>query len=157
MSERNRPMQMQGEADMCGVDAATYAAAMECVLKEQELAKTMAELLQKFYPGYPWEVRCEAERAAIMFRLPIMPPNVFFIAPFRNVLASPNDMERVAKFGGGELLERFDLSRGGIDFSQFEAARPRLVPIAPKELPKPLLTGLGGADYEAKPKLILPN
>lgn len=158
MSDHTRDMQLQKDADMCGVNATTYAAALECIRKEQELAAAFSIALLKFYPGYPWEVKVEAERAAVMFRLPIMPPNVYMIVPFRYVLNGPTDLERMAKFTGGEILEKFNLSRAGINFTEFEEARPR---------PMPLLHGLGGTPFtkepppssnnDNKPKLILPN
>jgi hypothetical protein len=129
MREANRPMAMTSEADLCGVDATTREAARECLAKEDAIAREMAALLLKHFPGYPWEVKVEMERLAGMVRLPIMPPNHYFILPFRHMLAGPNEMNRCIKKAGGELLERFCLSRTGIRFDEFEAARPRRAPL----------------------------
>ncbi len=127
MRDADRPMEMTADVDLCGVDAATQAAAMECMRKEQDLAHEIATVLLKAYPGYPWEIKVEAERAAGMIRLPIMPPNVYFIIPFNRLLNGFPLLEKTVKFAGGELLEQFNLSRSGIVFDQFEEARPRPV------------------------------
>jgi len=144
MTDRNRPMEFHADVDVCGVDAATAAQAMECMRKEQEIATAFAVVLQKHFPGYPWEIKVEAERAAAMVRLPIMPPNVYFIIPFAKFMGSVNGVNDWGKFAGGELLERFNLSRNGINLSEFSDARP-----------KPKLIAADPAESGPNPKLIL--
>ncbi len=68
MREANRPMDLNAGADICGVDATTYAAAVECVRKEQEIGRGIASVLLKHFPGYPWEIRTEMERMAATTR-----------------------------------------------------------------------------------------
>ena len=144
MRDSHRPMEMTFEADYAGVDATTYAAAVECVRKEQEIGRGIASVLLKHFPGYPWEIRTEMERMAAMIRLPLMPPKFYYVLPFKDFMSGPNVHEKVVMKAGGELLERFNLSRDGIRFDQYEEARPRPV----------LATGEGP---KVNPKLILPN
>lgn len=144
MIDANRPMEMNFEADYAGVDARTYAAAVECVRKEKEISRAVAIVLLKHFAGYPWEIKTEMEREAAMVRLPLMPPNFYYILPFKKFMTGPSVMEKVVMKAGGELLERFNLSRKGIDFAEYEAAKPR-----------PVL--VDGEGPKAKPKLHLPN
>ena len=54
------------------------------------------------------------ERMAAMIRLPLMPPNFYYVLPFKDFMSGPNVHEKVVMKAGGELLERFNLSRDGM-------------------------------------------
>lgn len=149
MNEAHRNMKLQFDTDEI-VDL-TDRTKMDKLKWENAVCRKVAEILLKHYPGYTWHVRCDMyyERenrtligvvekmpGAVMIQIPaIMPPTKVYSIPIA-MLNTEADFNALVMRAGGELLERFGLRRQGINFEDFEAARPRKILDHKAELPK---------------------
>jgi len=80
------------------------------------LAKNMAELLHKHYPGHLWAVTCENGLATVR--------NMYLSGQWGFVLKigqqySISAFDKAIVRAGGELLERYRLSRGAFSDAQY--------------------------------------
>lgn len=80
------------------------------------LAKNMAELLHKHYPGHLWAVTCENGLATVR--------NMYLSGQWGFVIKiseqySISAFDRMVVKAGGELLERYNLSRGKFKDSEY--------------------------------------
>jgi len=80
------------------------------VLKDYDEAKKIAELLHKHYPGHLWGVTVESENGIATVRNLYLSGNWGFILKLKDIQSYPQLKKRVI-WAGGELLERFNLSR----------------------------------------------
>jgi hypothetical protein len=79
-------------------------------IAEYSLAKRMAELLQKHYPGHLWGVTCQSEQGiATIFNLRFS-GNWGFLLKMKDIQDDPTLKQVV--MAGGELLERYRVARG---------------------------------------------
>lgn len=150
--EASRPMKMQFETDIPILSLETTRERNEQAAKaewEKAVCEKIAVVLMKNFPGYTWHVRCDLwyerenkisgmnERVpgGVQIQIPaIMPPTKLYNIPIA-MLNTENDFERLARRAGGELLERFNQPREGINFDCFEAARPRIMLDHKSEVP----------------------
>jgi hypothetical protein len=80
------------------------------------LAKNMADLLHRHYPGHLWAVTCEEGVATV--RNLYLSGNWGFVIKVGDVY-SMSDFDRKIVRAGGELLERFKMSRGKFRDDQY--------------------------------------
>ena len=89
------------------------------------IARSVAELLVKFYYGYEWHVMAESRQGIVAFSIPdLMGPTlkqVIRLAEYKDL--TPDLIRRT----GGEMLERMGLRRGAMDVAEYEAAKTRRV------------------------------
>ena len=75
------------------------------------MAKSMAELLHRHYPGHLWAITCEGAKGIATVR------NLYLSGQWGFVLKLPeiysaSAFEKEVKMAAGELLERYRISRG---------------------------------------------
>lgn len=80
------------------------------------LAKNMADLLHRHYPGHLWAVTCEKGVASV--RNLYLSGNWGFIIKVGNAY-SISEFDRQVVRAGGELLERYKLHRGAFRDDQY--------------------------------------
>lgn len=83
-------------------------------------SKQIAERLNGAFPGYLWAVHCQWKQGIAIIR------NLSVSAKYGYVLHllkvwSASELDRQAVAAGGEILERYRLSRRAIDFDQYDA------------------------------------
>jgi len=76
-----------------------------------ETAKFMAELLHKHYPDHLWGVTVQSDQGIATVRNLRLSGNWGFILKMKNI-ATRKELRRNTMMAGGELLERYRLSRG---------------------------------------------
>jgi len=84
-------------------------------------SKQIAERLNASFPGYLWAVHCQWKQGIATIR------NLSVSAKYGYVLHllkvwSASELDRQAVAAGGEILERYRLSRQAIDYDQYDAA-----------------------------------
>lgn len=84
------------------------------------LAKRIAESLHRHYPDHLWGVGADAASGVVKVMNLRLSGRWGFILKIRD-LAYEDEIEREAKRAGGELLERYRLSRGRYRPSEYEA------------------------------------
>lgn len=91
------------------------------------MANEMMRVMLDHYPGYGWSVTADMEQQICSVSLPaLMGPTIKYVIKM-NEIATSNDFEKKLKQAGGELLERFRLSRRGLfmpEYSDVRRARP---------------------------------
>ena len=90
---------------------------------EMEIAKNITEILQHFYPGHFWMVHVDARQGIAYLKIPTLMPKSHCYNIHLHRVSGPNDLARVVKQFGGEILERFNIPRSGIDIPAYCAAR----------------------------------
>lgn len=74
-------------------------------------AKDMAEALHAAYPGHLWAVTCEGEKGIATVRNLALSGEWGFVLHLKEIY-SASAWKKDIVMAGGELLERFNLSRG---------------------------------------------
>lgn len=88
------------------------------------IAKWTGDLLNREYAGHAWhvEVTMSAKGGIIKIRLNgIMPGNRWYVVKLDEVLTDPGGKRTVLR-GAGELLERYQIRRGGFNLDQWRNA-----------------------------------
>ena len=96
----------------------------EDAFKEFDLwrANRAMSLLLMTYPGYPWQVKSDIKQGVVQISIPIlMGINNWYVI---NERLTPIDAYQVA-YAGGEILERYSLSRTRFNVGSFLAAREK--------------------------------
>jgi hypothetical protein len=75
------------------------------------MAKEMAEALHAHYPGHLWAVTCDGHDGVFTIRDMLLSGNWGMVGLLRWIFSSSDFKKTVVMFGG-ELLERYRLSRG---------------------------------------------
>jgi len=83
-------------------------------------ARTVAEKLNEIYPGYMWAVHCQRESGVLDIRNLNLPSRYAFTLHV-NKIATASELVRKAARGAGEILERFRLARGRIDWDTYDS------------------------------------
>lgn len=83
-------------------------------------SKQIAERLNASFPGYLWAVHCQWKQGIAVIR------NLSVSAKYGYVLHllpvwSASELDRQTVLAGGEILERFRLSRRAIDYDEYDA------------------------------------
>lgn len=76
---------------------------------DEVVAKNMAETLHRHYPGQLWAVTCQGEQGIATVRNLKLSGQWGFVIHLRNLFGDPGMV--CVKRAGGELLERFRVSR----------------------------------------------
>lgn len=88
---------------------------------DMTVARQVAEVLVKHYPGYSWKVTSEIKHGVVYFQIPeLMGPTLHFVI---NLAQFCDLTPKLITISGGELLERMGLRRGAIDIGEYLAAK----------------------------------
>lgn len=79
------------------------------------MSKDMAEALHAAYPGHLWAVQVQGAQGICTIRNLALSGNWGFVINLTKVY-SASDFKRQVLGGGGEMLERYRLRRGAVDF-----------------------------------------
>lgn len=82
------------------------------------MAKTMAEALHAAYPGHLWAVTCDGKTGMADIRNLALSGNWGFRLRLPDVYSASAFLKDV-KMAGGEILERYNLSRGRLNVDQY--------------------------------------
>lgn len=88
------------------------------VVNDFLLAKRMAEVLHKHYPGHLWAVTCEGQTGIATVRNLRLSGMWGFTLKLKNIQDDPT-LKRVV-MAGGELLERYKVARGKFNPADME-------------------------------------
>ena len=136
ISRSNREMRLDTHFDPASSD---ISGAVERQRREMAWSKKIAEVLQRYYPGYVWAVRVQIDSlnyGAAVSLPALMPPARWYSIPLRMVKCA-NDLDRVVKEAGGHILERYRIPRSGIKIDRFlEAEAPRLIQSRTSAMPE---------------------
>jgi hypothetical protein len=83
------------------------------------MAKNMAEVLHRHYPGHLWAVTCEGAQGVASVRNLRLSGQWGFVLKLKDLYVDPSFKSVVR--AGGELLERYRLSRGAFNQTQYES------------------------------------
>jgi hypothetical protein len=84
--------------------------------RDETLAKNIAEVLDKKYPGHLWGVNVDGRNGVAQIMNLALSGRWGFIVKLREI-----DTEyKVIMRAGGELLERYNLSRGRLDEQEYQ-------------------------------------
>lgn len=113
--------------DPAGTDGVKDLAAL--AKREVETAKVIGDVLFASYPGHMWAVHVDLHgkyKGATVHLPVLMPAHQKYAIPIR-YLGTLNDIMRVTKRAGGEILERYNVPRSGLKFenSAFLEARAK--------------------------------
>lgn len=88
---------------------------------DMRIARAVAEVLVKNYPGYSWKVTAESRQGVVYFQIPeLMGPTLQYLIK----LGAFEDLTpKLIMVCAGELLERMGLRRGAIDLGEYMAAK----------------------------------
>ena len=85
------------------------------------LAKAIAQLKEREYPGHPFEVHVETEQGVVLVSIPaLMGPINRYIIHVRDLYSDPK--LDLVKRAFGEILERYKISRAGYSRDDFASA-----------------------------------
>jgi hypothetical protein len=84
------------------------------------LAKEMAETLHAAYPGHMWGVHVQGTQGVADIRNLALSGDWGFRIKLPAIY-SASEFKRKVLLGGGELLERYRVSRGRVDHDQIDA------------------------------------
>lgn len=87
-----------------------------------ELARIVSEELVKHYPGHLWAVNVQSQHGVITVKNLNLSGNRGFLLHYRN-MKSFDDVKRNAMQSGGEILERFQLSRGALRQTELKSLK----------------------------------
>lgn len=86
------------------------------------MAREIAETLHKHYPGHLWAVTCQGDQGIATIRNLSLSGNWGFILHLPKIYSASEFGVRVVR-GGGELLERYRVSRGRARHDELAALR----------------------------------
>ena len=83
------------------------------------MCKEVMRVLLDHYPGYAWAVTTDYAQGYIGISLPALMGPTFKYVIFIDHISDANSMDRELKKAGGEILERFQLSRRGLFLPEY--------------------------------------
>lgn len=86
------------------------------------MAMEMANTLHQHYPGHLWAVTCEGDRGIATVRNLGLDGNWGFILKLSD-LSTASDWKKRVQMAGGEVLERFRLSRRGFRADEYSSLK----------------------------------
>ena len=89
-------------------------------LADMALAKRLAEVLERHYAGHLWAVKVDSSQGIATVQNLRLSGRWGFMLKLRD-MAYQDEIAREAMQAGGELLERYRLSRGRFKESEYEA------------------------------------
>lgn len=90
-------------------------------LANESIARTVAEVLDKHYPGHAWAVSADVMQGIVKVHNLNLSGEWGFILKMDNLINDPT--ERPIVNAGGELLERFNISRGEMRYHEIDSAK----------------------------------
>lgn len=87
-----------------------------------ELARLVSEELTKHYPGHVWAVNAQSSQGVITVKNLNLSGNRGFLLHYRN-MKSYDEVKQQAMRSGGEILERYNLSRGGLKQTEYKSLK----------------------------------
>jgi hypothetical protein len=90
-------------------------------LRAKELSDSVGLTLAQTYPGYRWRVEPHPRQGIVNIRCEMTDASYGYVLKLRNWYSATQWRESVIR-AGGEILERFSMSRRGFDESAFRAA-----------------------------------
>lgn len=90
----------------------------DIALNDFLMARSMAEALHAAYPGHLWAVDCSGQTGMAHVRNLALSGNMGFSLHLRAIY-SASEFKREVLRAGGEILERYRLARGRMDFAKF--------------------------------------
>lgn len=86
-------------------------------LREMQMSNRMADLLHRHYPGYKWAVRVNIDGGIVTVLNLMLSGRWGFVIKLIELQEDVGDKKLVR--AGGELLERYRLSRGAMNESEY--------------------------------------
>ena len=90
-------------------------------MANQAIARQVAETLEKHYPGHGWMVRANVETGIVQIYNLLLDGNWGFVLKI-DALATDPSMKLTIR-AGGELLERYNLSRSALKVKEYESIK----------------------------------
>gem|GEM_PF-5874365 len=90
--------------------------------RNMAMCRECLRLLSEFYPGYDWEVTADYDQGVVMIALPLLMGGTFKYVIHIDAVATANDMTKRVREAGGNILERFRLSRKGLIMPEYQDA-----------------------------------
>lgn len=90
-------------------------------LANESIAKNVAEVLDKHYPGHAWAVNADVMQGIVKVHNLNLSGEWGFILKMDALLNDPT--ERPIVNAGGELLERFNISRGEMKSHEIDSVQ----------------------------------
>lgn len=88
---------------------------------DMKIAKQVALVLVKSYPGYSWLVTADSKQGVVHFCIPeLMGPSLKYVIKLGQF---PDLTPKLIMVCAGELLERMGLRRGKMDLGEYLAAK----------------------------------
>ena len=85
------------------------------------LTKTMAEVLERHYPGYPWMIEVDSSQGIAKISIPLfMGAQNKYVLHLSHLKSDPGF--RCVVRAAGEILERYKIPRRGFSVDAYEAA-----------------------------------
>lgn len=103
------------------IDIESPEAAMHRNANDINMAKTLCEALQRHYPDHLWAVNVEGRTGLITIRDMYLAGNWGYVLKIGAVY-SISSLEKDCVRAGGEILERFRMSRAQFQADQYAAA-----------------------------------
>lgn len=100
------------------IDIESPEAAMHRHANDINMAKTLSEALQRAYPGHLWAINVEGRTGIITIRDLYLSGQWGYVLKIADVY-SISSLERDAVHAGGEILERFCMSRAQFKADQY--------------------------------------
>jgi len=91
-------------------------------LADMELAQRMSEVLQRHYPGHSWGVNVDGLAGIATVKNFRLSGNWGFVLKLDQTFSS-SEYDRRVVMAAGELLERYNLSRGGFRQSEYRTLK----------------------------------
>lgn len=119
MENRNTVIVQEYTPDSNQVLRVGYDPYMDANMK---MAREVLRVLLEQYPGYGWAVTTDILQGIVAVAIPQLMGTVFKYVIHVDKIAGPSDMEKEVKKAGGEILERFRLSRRGLFMPEYSDA-----------------------------------
>jgi hypothetical protein len=102
-------------------------------------AKWTGELLNRHYPGHPWNIEVIMSKTGGLIKMQLMglmPADRWYVCQLHDVISDPGGRKTILR-GAGELLERYQLRRGAFSIDDWQQAM-MLVPLTARGRLEPL-------------------
>lgn len=86
--------------------------------RDMMVAKHVFEVLDKHYPGHAWMAHADGKQGVIIVRNKMLSSHWGYVIKVHDVI-SATDLDDKVMRAGGEILERFALTRGKFDGEQW--------------------------------------
>lgn len=86
---------------------------------DQQICRTVAESLAKYYPGHDWLVEADRRKGLLDIRNLRLSGQMGCRFPLAGFVTA-SELDRIAMRLGGEILERYNMPRQGFDQDRYE-------------------------------------